>query len=69
MPLILRCDAPDCGKETSATLTGSGRLLPMQDGWWYARRDEDTICACCDAHLAFASGYKPPSSDEAAQED
>lgn len=61
MPLIMRCDAPNCGKETAAIATPAGRIYPAQDdGWWFSRTgDGRSICACCDDHLHVAFATKP----------
>lgn len=50
MPIVLKCDAPDCEKTAEAKLTEHSRLL-LPTGWWAMTSLDGPKVACCDEHL------------------
>jgi hypothetical protein len=59
MPLILRCDTPDCKKETRAVVTARGVGGGSDSGWWYVTSEQNAVCACSIEHFAIAMQYVP----------
>lgn len=60
MPVLLRCDAPGCGKEVTAKVCILGRPQ-APDGFRFqtlpGRGQARIVIACSDAHLTDASRF------------
>lgn len=58
MGVILKCDAPDCVKSTSAAVSQGKPLAP--DGWWVMVKSGGLYCVgCCDEHFVSAVKATP----------
>jgi hypothetical protein len=68
MTILLRCDAPGCGKLAVVPLLNRDGRLPMPEGWWSGTTPERTICACSVAcfNAALKAGQQPLRAAETA---
>jgi hypothetical protein len=68
MPILLRCDAPGCTRETVGTL--KAMVVSAEKPWWIGTaRDGRCVIACKTDHFNLALGWRQPPSTEEAQHD
>lgn len=64
MALILRCDVPGCGRETSARWLPSGRVVADSDGWWLMPGADLRVACCAEHALRVPTAAKPETEGD-----